>query len=166
MQTSYLDQLSHAREIYFDRDDCKGMGYLANLELGDWLTKYFSWDWYTTHTFKDDSVYEGKADKCWQSWFNSLILTCKAKGMPRPHYVRATEYQENRAGQPIHFHALIGGVGDTRRLLFKDLWEINGFARVVEYNPNLGAGFYLGKYLTKYDSHLRFSHNLKHRKIS
>ncbi|GAH95080.1 unnamed protein product, partial [marine sediment metagenome] len=36
----------------------------------------------------------------------------------------------------------------------------HGFARVEAYEPNRGANFYVGKYLTKCDSDIRFSHNL------
>ena len=163
MPKSYTKQLEIARELYLDREDTKGMAYLADLELGVWLTERFTWDWYTTHTFKQEDISWGKADRAWQAWLNSLMLTCKVKGLARPHYVRATEYQEHRGGKTIHYHALIGGLGDIRRLLFKDMWELFGFARVVAYDPQLGAGFYLGKYLTKSDSDIRFSHNLKTR---
>ncbi len=166
MKGSYKEQLAIARDTYFDREDSKGMGYLANLEMGDWLTQNYNWDWYTTHTFKNETITRGQANQAWQSWLNSLILDSRARGLPRPHYVRATEYQENRPGQTIHFHALIGGVGEVRRLLFKDMWELYGYARVEKYDPSKGAGFYLGKYLTKYDSELRVSRNMKHRKVN
>ena len=159
----YQDQIQIARQNYLEREDTVGMSYLANLELGDWLTKNFDWDWYTTHTFSDGMISKHKADGAWQSWLNGLVLTCKARGLPRPHYVRATEHQENRDCQTIHFHALIGGIGDISRLLFKDMWELWGIGRVVEYDPQLGAGFYVGKYMTKYDCELRFSRNLKRR---
>lgn len=196
MKNSYNEQLKTARDVYLDRDDAKGMGYLAALELGAWLTDKFQWDWYITHTFRDrcrhqsykvDYFYCQKkddfcgispsncedssilpitpkfADARWQSWLNMVLLACKNKGLSRPHYVRATEFQELRESRTIHYHALIGGVGDIRRLGFKDLWELNGHSRVVEYDPNRGAGFYLGKYLTKYGTDLRMSHNLRHR---
>jgi hypothetical protein len=159
----YQEQLELARAKYEGHPEGKGMAYLANLELGNWLTESFDWDWYSTHTFANENTTRGWADRSWQRWLNSLILTCKAQGLGRPHYVRATEHQELRAGRTIHYHALVGGVGDIRRLLFKDLWEFDGFARVEKYDPGLGAGFYLGKYLVKGDSDIRFSHNLKRR---
>ncbi|GAI59562.1 unnamed protein product [marine sediment metagenome] len=52
-------------------------------------------------------------------------------------------------------------MGDIRRLLFKDFWELHGFARVEQYEPGKGANFYVGKYLTKTAADIRFSHNLK-----
>jgi hypothetical protein len=51
-------------------------------------------------------------------------------------------------------------VGDLRRLSFKDLWELHGFARVEAYEAGKGANFYVGKYLTKTEGDMRFSHNL------
>ncbi|GAJ24908.1 unnamed protein product, partial [marine sediment metagenome] len=61
----------------------------------------------------------------------------------------------------LHYHSLVGGVGDIRRLLFKDFWELHGFARVEKYEADRGANYYVGKYLTKEQADIRFSHNLK-----
>ncbi len=162
----YQEQLKIARDKYLDHPEGKGLSYLSRLELGNWLTEEYSWDWYTTHTFADENISQGMANNAWQRWLNSLVLQCKAVGLPRPHYVRATEHQELRVGRTIHYHALVGGVGNIRRLLFKDLWCFDGFARVVKYNPSLGAGFYLGKYLVKSDSDIRFSHNMKRKALT
>jgi hypothetical protein len=52
-------------------------------------------------------------------------------------------------------------VGDIRRLLFKDFWELHGFARVEKYEKDRGANYYVGKYLTKTAADIKFSHNLK-----
>ena len=78
-------------------------------------------------------------------------------GKKAPFYFRVVEYQ---ARGTLHYHALIGGVGDIRRLDFKDFWEHNGFARVEKYEAGKGANFYVGKYLTKDAGDIRFSHNL------
>jgi len=51
-------------------------------------------------------------------------------------------------------------VGDIRRLLFKDMWELYGFARVEAYDPARGATGYVAKYINKADGDIRFSHNL------
>ena len=98
--------------------------------------------------------------------FNSLRVAAKAKGLTpslygeqAPFYFRVAEYQDRGT---LHFHALIGGVGDIRRLLFKDFWDLQGFARVERYEAGKGANFYVGKYLTKADGDIRFSHNLTH----
>ncbi|MBA7714669.1 hypothetical protein ES703_123699 [subsurface metagenome] len=131
--------------------------------FGEWLSVP-QWDWYTTHTFKANYVSPRQADKAWYSWLNSLRVAAKAKGYTpsvygeqAPFYFRVAEYQDRGT---LHYHALIGGVGDIRRLLFKDFWELNGFARVEAYDPARGAAAYVAKYLNKADGDIRFSHNL------
>lgn len=130
--------------------------------FGKWLSLP-EWDWYTTHTFRADFVSQGEADRNWYAWFNSLRMSAKAMGYTpslygseAPFYFRVAEYQGRGT---LHFHSLIGGVGDIRRLLFKDLWDLCGFARVEQYEPDKGANFYVGKYLTKADGDFRFSDN-------
>lgn len=139
------------------------LGREAKKALGEWLSTP-PWDWYTTHTFKLDYVSPRQADKAWYAWFNSVRIAAKSinkapsvYGNKAPYYFRATEYQDRGT---LHYHALIGGVGDTKRLAFKDLWELYGFARVLPYEADKGATFYVGKYLTKSDGDIRFSHNL------
>jgi hypothetical protein len=124
--------------------------------MGEWLNGA-EWDWYTTHTFRVSYVSHKAADRHWQSWLNTLNQACWVGGLERPFYFRVTEYQDRGT---LHYHSLIGGVGDMSRLLFKDIWELHGFARVEKYDPGRGANFYVGKYLTKEDGDMRFSHNL------
>jgi len=136
----------------------------ARNAFGEWLSLP-PWSWYTTHTFRLNYVSPKAADKAWYSWFNSLRVTAKSIGLTpscygpaAPFYFRVAEYQERGT---LHYHALIGGAGDIRRLFFKDLWELSGFARVEEYQPGKGANYYVGKYLTKADGDIRFSHNVE-----
>jgi len=135
----------------------------ARNEFGAWLSVP-EWSWFTTHTFRAEYVSRKEADRHWYSWFNSLRIAAKAKGLTpscygpaAPFYFRVAEYQDRGT---LHYHALIGGAGDIRRLLFKDLWELSGFARVEAYDPNRGAASYVAKYLNKADGDIRFSHNL------
>lgn len=135
----------------------------ARSEFGDWLSLP-GWDWYTTHTFKADFVSSKEADRHWYAWFNGLRVAAKAKsltpsiyGEQAPFYFRVTEFQDRGT---LHFHSLIGGVGDIRRLLFKDMWELSGFARVEAYDRTRGAAGYVAKYLNKDNGDIRFSHNL------
>jgi hypothetical protein len=125
------------------------------------------WEWYTTHTFKAPHVSHRQADNDWYAWFNSLRLTAKGAGLcthyygqGAPYYFRCTERQERGT---LHFHSLIAGVGNIRRLLFKDMWEMEGYARVEKYDPGKGANFYVGKYLTKAEDFgdITFSHTLE-----
>jgi hypothetical protein len=135
----------------------------AKHALGEWLSNP-PWQWYVTNTFKLDYVSPRQADKAWYAWFNSARVAVKAinkapsvYGPGSPFYFRVTEYQDRGT---LHYHALIGNVGDLRRLSFKDLWELHGFARVEAYEAGKGANFYVGKYLTKTEGDMRFSHNL------
>ena len=141
----------------------EGLMRHARNAFGEWLSLP-PWDWYTTHTFRAEYVSPKEADRHWYSWFNSLRVAAVAKGLTpscygdtAPFYFRVAEYQDRGT---LHYHALIGNVGDIRRLLFKDFWELHGFARVEKYEPSRGANFYVGKYLTKADGDIRFSHNL------
>jgi len=136
----------------------------AREAFGEWLSLP-EWDWYTTHTFKADFVSPKQADRAWYAWFNGLRVSAKAKGLTpsiygatAPFYFRVAEYQDRGT---LHYHSLIGQVGDLRRLLFKDMWELNGFARVEAYDPVRGAASYVAKYLNKADGDIRFSHNLR-----
>ncbi|GAI66629.1 unnamed protein product [marine sediment metagenome] len=141
----------------------QGLMRRSRRAFGEWLS-IPGWDWYATQTFKADFVSPGEADRHWYSWFNSLRMAAKAKeltpslyGEQAPFYFRVTEYQDRGT---LHFHSLIGGVGDIRRLLFKDFWELHGYARVEAYDRSRGAAGYVAKYLNKADGDIRFSHNL------
>ncbi|MBA7591847.1 hypothetical protein ES708_34015 [subsurface metagenome] len=134
-----------------------GLMKRANLAFGEWLSTP-DWQWYVTLTFRAADVSLKASDGHWQSWLNTLTQACKVMGKDHPFYFRVLEFQDR--GTP-HYHALVGGVGDIRRLLFKDIWELHGFARVEAYDKNKGANFYVGKYLTKNTGEIRFSHNLK-----
>jgi len=145
------------------RTNPEGMMRRSRNEFGAWLSLP-EWDWYSTQTFKADYVSPRQADRAWYSWFNSLRISAKARGLTpslygeqAPFYFRVAEYQDRGT---LHYHSLIGGVGDIRRLSFKDFWELHGYARVEAYEPGKGANFYVGKYLTKADGDIRFSHNL------
>lgn len=141
----------------------QGLMRRSRKAFGEWLSLP-QWDWYTTQTFKAGYVSPRQADRAWYSWFNSLRISARANGLTpsiygelAPFYFRVAEYQDRGT---LHYHSLIGNAGDIRRLTFKDYWELNGHARVEAYDPGRGANFYVGKYLTKDDGDIRFSHNL------
>ncbi|GAI96651.1 unnamed protein product [marine sediment metagenome] len=141
----------------------EGLMRRSRIAFGEWLSRP-QWDWFTTHTFKAEFVSPEQSDRAWYSWFNGLRVSAKALGYTpslygeqAPFYFRVAEYQDRGT---LHFHALIGGVGDIRRLLFKDFWEIQGYARVLAYDPARGAAGYVAKYLNKDGGDIRFSHNL------
>lgn len=139
------------------RDNARTLARRARSALGEFLS-IPQWEWYTTHTFKAEYMSPKEGDRHYYAWMRSLEMACKARGLVRPFYFRVTEPQQRGV---IHYHSLIGGVGDVRRLLFKDFWELHGYARVTKYEPGRGANFYVGKYLTKDDGDIRFSHNFR-----
>ncbi len=144
---------SYRKEL---EDNASSLARDASKAFGEFLS-IPQWEWYTTHTFAGEFMSPKLGDKHYYAWMKSLELAANARGMPRPFYFRVTELQKREV---IHYHSLIGGVGDIRRLLFKDFWELNGFARIEKYDPVRGAAGYVAKYLTKDDGDIRFSHNL------
>lgn len=68
-----------------------------------------------------------------------------------PEYFRGIEYQEMR--DVVHFHALMKGFGTLERMRVKHYWDKHyGIARVMPYDAQLGARFYVAKYILKENS--------------
>ena len=134
------------------------------------------WNWYTTLTFRDPDELQRQRSPSWTKpgWgyahkglreFNKSLMG-ERFGRSQPFWVACMEYQKNR-GVP-HWHMLMGGMGDERRMNWVDWWyERYGIARIMEYDPNLGARYYLGKYLTKEVADVQYSPQLRanHRRV-
>jgi hypothetical protein len=142
---------------------------------GDWLSelgdRVGGWDWWASLTFRDIEgqgawtrpgwAYTAKAWRLWiteleQRAFEQAPLDSLKQPRRGLEWVRAREEQRGRGID--HFHALLSGVGDLRR----DgawLWWFDryGIARIEPYNRELGAGYYLCKYVTKELGDLQFS---------
>jgi hypothetical protein len=131
------------------------------------------WDWFATMTFRDPDnpqypnwtkpgwSYAQRALRHWADQLSSDRL-----GKSQPVWVAMMEYQHWR-GVP-HWHALVARTGDERRMDWVDWWyEHYGIARVLEYDHNLGARYYLAKYLTKEVADLQASPNflVRHNRI-
>lgn len=98
----------------------------------------------------------GYSGKAWDTFTRELGLR---KGLHDVSWVRGREYQTWR-GVP-HFHGLIHGVKDLRRLDMMDWWYGRyGIARIEAYDRTLGAGFYLCKYVVKELGDIQFSKGL------
>ena len=133
--------------------------------FGNWLDGMAAWDWYATLTFRDpqDPRFPGWSQVGWKSAQNALNRFNTALVMEldyiNPAWVACMELQ--RRGVP-HWHLLVGLVGDQRRMSWVDWWyDHYGIARILPYQAELGARYYLGKYLTKEIADIRFSPLLK-----
>lgn len=101
----------------------------------------WDWEWFVTLTFADDiSVHT--AGVRFKRWFRML----NRRRDNQVGYFMATEWHKNR--KVPHFHLLMLGVGNSRRLTWMDKWY-PGYARIWPYNKNKGAAHYLTKYITK-----------------
>ena|SRR6516162_3775841 len=113
--------------------------------LGRW-----EWEWFATFTFRDP-VHPEAADKR----FRVLVSECnRALYGPRWHkhgqgirWMRALEYQKRDV---IHYHALMAGVKDLRRLTWMDRWyELSGIARIEKIDAADAVVRYVSKYVVK-----------------
>ena len=84
-----------------------------------------------------------------RAWWDFLTASNRNSPIDDRKWVRVMEYHKFR-GVP-HIHALITETsGSPRRMEMVDwAWKHYGMARVLEYDPELGAAHYLGKYLLK-----------------
>ena len=124
------------------------------------------WDWFATLTFRDPPVKE--QNRGWTKIGMAYSKrACDAflnkvgdmRGMRDEHWMRAREFQKDR-GVP-HYHLLIGGVDNVRRDEAWEWWfKRYGFARILPYEAEKGARFYLCKYITKPMGEFEFSDNL------
>lgn len=153
---------SHSHSDYITDQGLKQAwgGFLT--ELGD---RAGGWDWWMTLTFRDPPVGSpgwtkigwGYSGKAWDALMQELELRKGMFGTTR--WVRGREYQHWR-GVP-HFHGLIGGVADLRRMDMVDWWfDHYGIARILPYDRSMGAGYYLCKYVTKELGDIQFSEKL------
>lgn len=129
--------------------------------FGSWLETAGRWDWYATLTFRDPNnpKYPNWTKVGWKfaqralSSLNTALV--RMEDSQNPLWVGVMELQQR--GVP-HWHALVGNVEEERRLSWMDWWFSEyGIARILPYQAELGARYYLGKYLTKEVADIRFS---------
>lgn len=124
---------------------------LAN-EFGEWLNRY-KWDWWATWTFRQDKSPYGARKS-----FLRFIRGIKKDAT----YFLAIEWHKYR--HSVHCHSLVGNVEGIRRLSVMDKWYKEfGIARILPYQKNLGARYYLSKYIVKElaDWDFRFDRQMK-----
>ncbi|MBA7687573.1 hypothetical protein ES703_96037 [subsurface metagenome] len=124
-----------------------------------------AWEWYATFSFRDpvDPRFPNWTKVGWKSAHNALNCFNAALIMQldyiNPLWVAVMELQ--RRGVP-HWHALVANVGDQRRMSWVDWWyDHYGIARILPYQADRGARYYLGKYLMKAQADIQFSPALK-----
>ena len=113
--------------------------------LGRW-----EWEWFCTFTFRD-MVHPEAADKRFRvliSQANRVLFgTMWYKRNQGLRWVRALEYQKRDV---IHYHALMAGVQDLRRLTWMDRWhELAGYARIESFESAAAVARYVSKYVVK-----------------
>ena len=130
-------------------------------QWGHWVDGMADWEWYATFTFRnpEDPRFPGWTQIGWKSAQNALRSFNNALVMEldyiNPIWVAVGETQAR--GTP-HWHSLVSNVSDQRRMSWVDWWyDHYGIARILPYDRELGARFYLGKYLTKQLANIEFS---------
>jgi len=113
--------------------------------LGRW-----EWEWFCTFTFRD-LVHPEAADKRFRvliSQANRVLYGHRWHKQGRGlRWVRALEYQKRDV---IHYHALMAGVQDLRRLTWMDRWhELAGYARIEPIESSAAVSRYVSKYVVK-----------------
>lgn len=143
--------------------------------FGDWLAELASWNWFATFTFRNPSnpKFPGWSQVGWKSAHNALKkwsaaldfhLTCDIGHEVQAKWAAVMEIQPGR-GCP-HWHLLIADTGEQRRMSWVDWWFREfGIARVLPYKQELGARYYLGKYLTKEIADIQVSPGLSQKII-
>jgi hypothetical protein len=116
----------------------------------------FPWEWFVTLTFRGYIGEWGAERK-----FRRLVQQMRHDAGHRVEWLRVTEWHKFR--NVPHYHALMLDVKQLRRMRYVDWWWGHGYgnARFIEYDTRLGAGHYLGKYLSKQNSDLSVSRGLK-----
>jgi hypothetical protein len=130
-------------------------------KFGKWIDGMGDWQWYATLTFRDpeNPKYPFWSKVGWKfaqnalNSFNAGLIDLEHA--QNPVWVAVMELQKR--GVP-HWHALVANVGQHRRMAWVDWWYAHyGIARILPYQQELGARYYLGKYLTKEVADIRFS---------
>lgn len=118
---------------------------LQNVKVREALVSFlnqFDWDWFTTLTFKNSpKTYTAK------NKLNSWIDTLESEENRKIGYYSTMEF--TMLGVP-HFHLLMGNLdGVSRRKWWEKWYNSNGRARILPYDQEKGASYYLSKYVVK-----------------
>ena len=132
--------MTQHRMQYYSTTDSHNVNPLRQAWV-DLLNRY-NWDWFATLTFRSPPT-TYTANNRLRRWLNTIQRQEKRN----IGYYKGMEF--TRSGVP-HFHLLMGNLDGVRRDKYWELWfSQNGRARILPYNPELGAGHYLTKYVVK-----------------
>ncbi len=130
---------------------------------GEWISGLSEWEWFVTMTFRDPRPAAGTWTKpgwgyakgAWRAFIKVI-----QPALGELTWVRCFELQHWR-GVP-HIHALVGNSDPAIpwRQMKEWCWQNYGMARVLPYDPALGASFYICKYVTKELGDIEFSGGL------
>jgi hypothetical protein len=114
------------------------------------LLSQWTWCWFCTFTFRDE-VHPEAADKRFRVFISKLNRSLYGprwfKKNKSVQWVRALEWQRRGV---THYHALIAGVGNARRLSWMDEWNrLAGFAKIEPIKSQVAVNRYCSKYITK-----------------
>jgi len=129
---------------------------------GTWLDSLAPWEWFITITFRDPSDVSGAWTR--PGWSYAKRAWREFAAFARPpigqlSYVRCFEVQSGR--MVPHIHALVGASNESRWAAWSDwLWTRYGMCRILPFNRNLGAQYYVTKYVSKALSDIEWSPNL------
>lgn len=123
--------------------------------MGKWLSTLAPWDVFATWTFSRPVNIEGAM------YMARRHLRWVEKAAGRPVYA-FVGVEQGETGGLLHLHALLGNVAHLRTYcgirLDPGKWGRTcclvhawpcGIARVLPYDPGLGAAFYVSKYVAK-----------------
>lgn len=126
-----------------------GRGVAISEQLGDWLHG-FPWSCWATFTFDGRWGDTGPSpDRCMyhtRRWVEAL------PGPPVGYFLAVERGSFGR----VHSHGLLSlprGMEPTRKSLWHSWKNRFGRCRVLPYNPDLGAAYYVAKYVTKEPLH-------------
>ncbi len=115
-----------------------------------WINRYH-WDWYAVLTFRDSI----STRTAWKK-FNDWRIEIKKHSRNRIDYFMAIELDKWR-GQP-HLHVFLSGTGKEKPYIWAKVWFTSGgIAKIVRYNPNLGASYYLAEKWVGQKAEIKFS---------
>lgn len=118
---------------------------------GQFLDELAPWEFFLTMTFRDpkdvDATWTRPGFSYANKSFRQLIHWLQPP-LGEVQYAKVMELQRWR-GAP-HIHALLAGCADlSLPATSAYLWRNCGFNRILPYDRQLGASYYIAKYITK-----------------